>query len=74
MTLFVLLVLTLISQVNLVLATPPWAAGIFNFISMGQHFTNFQRGLIDTRDLAYYAVVSGLFLYLNIKTLVFEKW
>ena len=73
-TLFVLLVLTLISQVNLVLATPPWAAGIFNFISMGQHFTNFQRGLIDTRDLAYYAVVSGLFLYLNIKTLVFEKW
>ena len=73
-TLFVLLVLTLISQVNQVLATPPWAAGIFNFISMGQHFTNFQRGLIDTRDLAYYAVVSGLFLYLNIKTLVFEKW
>jgi ABC-2 type transport system permease protein len=73
-TLFVLLVLTLISQVNQVLATPPWAAGIFNFISMGQHFTNFQRGLIDTRDLAYYVVMSALFLYVNIKTLVFEKW
>jgi len=73
-SLFVLLVLTLISQVNLVLATPPWAAGIFNFVSMGQHFSNFQRGLIDTRDLAYYLVVSGLFLYLNTKTLVFKKW
>jgi ABC-2 type transport system permease protein len=73
-SLFVLLVLTLISQVNMVLATPPWAAGIFNFISMSQHFTNFQRGLIDTRDLAYYLVVSGLFLYLNTKTLVFKKW
>ena len=73
-SLFVLLVLTLISQVNLVLATPPWAAGIFNFVSLGQHFSNFQRGLIDTRDLAYYVVVSGLFLYLNIKTLVFKKW
>ena len=73
-SLFVLLVLTLISQVNMVLATPPWAAGIFNFVSMGQHFANFQRGLIDTRDLAYYLVVGGLFLYLNIKTLVFKKW
>jgi hypothetical protein len=41
---------------------------------MGQHFTNFQRGLIDTRDLAYYVVMSALFLYVNIKTLVFEKW
>jgi ABC-2 type transport system permease protein len=73
-SLFVLLVLTLIAQVNVVLATPAWAAGVFNFVSLGQHFTNFQRGLIDTRDLAYYVVVSGLFLYLNIKTLVFKKW
>ena len=73
-SLFVLLVLTLIAQVNVVLSPPAWAAGIFNFISLGQHFSNFQRGLIDTRDLAYYLLVSGLFLYLNTKTLVFKKW
>jgi hypothetical protein len=30
--------------------------------------------LIDTRDLLYYGIVSGLFLYLNTKTLVFRKW
>jgi ABC-2 type transport system permease protein len=73
-SLFVLLVLTLISQVNLVFALPPWAAGMVNFVSLGQHFSNFQRGLIDTRDLLYYGIVSALFLYLNTKSLVFRKW
>lgn len=73
-SLFVLLVLTLVSQVNRVFAVPPWAAEAVNFISFGHHFTNFQRGLIDTRDLLYYGIVSALFLYLNTKTLVFRKW
>jgi ABC-2 type transport system permease protein len=73
-SLFVLLILTLVSQVNRVFAVPPWAAETVNFISLGHHFSNFQRGLIDTRDLLYYAVLSALFLYLNTKTLVFRKW
>jgi ABC-2 type transport system permease protein len=73
-SLFVLLVLTLISQVNRAFALAPWAAEIFNFISFGHHFSNFQRGLIDTRDLLYYGIVCALFLYLNTKTLVFRKW
>ena len=73
-SLFVLLALTLISQVNRVFAIPPWAAGVVNFVSLGYHFSNFQRGLIDTRDLLYYGIVSALFLYLNTKTLVFRKW
>jgi ABC-2 type transport system permease protein len=73
-SLFVLLVLTLISQVNRVFALPPWAAEVVNFVSLGHHFSNFQRGLIDTRDLLYYAILSALFLFLNTKTLVFRKW
>ena len=73
-SLFVLLVITLVSQVNRVFAVPPWAAEAVNFISFGHHFSNFQRGLIDTRDLLYYGIVSALFLYLNTKTLVFRKW
>jgi len=73
-SLFVLLVLTLISQVNRVFAIPPWAAEVVNFVSFGHHFSNFQRGLIDTRDLLYYGIVSALFLFLNTKTLVFRKW
>jgi hypothetical protein len=30
--------------------------------------------LIDTRDLLFYLLVCALFLYLNVKTLVFKKW
>ena len=74
LSLFVLLVFTLISQVNFVIPLPPWAAGFFNYLSLGYHFSSFQKGLIDTRDLFYYLIVIGLFLYLNIKTLVFMKW
>ena len=73
-SLFVLLIFTLISQVNQVLSLPPWAAGFFNYLSLGFHFSNFQKGLIDTRDLFFYLIVIGLFLYLNVKTLVFKKW
>jgi len=72
--LFVLLVITLISQVNMLFPLAPWAAGVFNFLSLNYHFSNFQKGLIDTRDLVYYLVFSALFLYLNVKTLVFKKW
>ncbi len=70
----VLLFLTLVAQVNQVAQLPPWAAGFFNYLSLGYHFESFGRGLIDSRDLFYYLLVISLFLYLNIKTLVFQKW
>jgi len=70
----VLLLLTLVAQVNQVAQLPPWAAGFFNYLSLGYHFESFGRGLIDSRDLFYYLLVISLFLYLNIKTLVFQKW
>ena len=70
----VLLFLTLVTQVNQVVQLPPWAAGFFNYLSLGYHFESFGRGLIDSRDLFYYLLVISLFLYLNIKTLVFQKW
>jgi ABC-2 type transport system permease protein len=73
-SLFVLLVFTLISQVNMVFNLPALFAKLFNYLALGAHFTNFQKGLIDTRDLLFYLLVCVLFLYLNVKTLVFKKW
>lgn len=70
----VLLFLTLVAQVTQVAQLPPWAAGFFNYLSLGYHFESFGRGLIDSRDLFYYLLVIFLFLYLNTKTLVFQKW
>jgi gliding motility-associated transport system permease protein len=34
---------------------PPWLAPFCNAISIQTHFTNIARGVIDTRDLLYYA-------------------
>jgi ABC-2 type transport system permease protein len=73
-SLFVLLALTLVSQVSRVLSLPVWAANLFNFLSLNYHFGNFQKGLIDTRDLFYYLIVCGLFLYLNTVSLQLRKW
>jgi len=71
---FALLALTLVSSVNSILNLPPWAAGFFNYLSPSYHFSSFQKGLVDSRDLFYYLIASGLFLYLNVKTLIFSKW
>jgi ABC-2 type transport system permease protein len=73
-SLFVLLVFTLISQVNMVFSLPILLARLFNYLALAAHFSNFQKGLIDTRDLLFYLLVCALFLYLNMKTLVFKKW
>jgi ABC-2 type transport system permease protein len=73
-TLFVLLIFTLISELNAAFSLPTVLAGVLNYLSLGSHFSNFQKGLIDTRDLLFYVIVCGLFLYLNVKTLIFKKW
>jgi ABC-2 type transport system permease protein len=73
-SLFVLLVFTLISQVNLAFNLPILLAKVFNYLALGAHFSNFQKGLVDTRDLFFYLLVCAVFLYLNVKTLVFKKW
>lgn len=74
LTLFILLIMTLISQVNRIFPVSPWAAAIFSYLSLDSHYDAFQRGLIDTRDLAYYLIVIAAFLYLNVQSLIFRKW
>lgn len=69
-----LLFLTLISQLNAVVDLPGWLAAVINYISLQFHVQSFIRGIVDTRDLVYYIVITVLFLYLNTKTLVFRKW
>jgi ABC-2 type transport system permease protein len=73
-SLFVLLIFTLISEVNRAFSLPNFLAGLFNYLALMAHFNNFQKGLIDTRDLMFYLIVCALFLYLNMKTLIFRKW
>jgi ABC-2 type transport system permease protein len=44
-------------------------AGLFNYISMQSHLTSFLKGLFSTADVAYYVVLTALFLILGIRRL-----
>ncbi len=70
----VLLLLTLINQVNFLVELPEWLGTVFNYLSLDYHFSSFEKGLVDTRDLVFYLALTALFLYLNTKVLVFRKW
>jgi ABC-2 type transport system permease protein len=70
----VLLVTMMISQLNLSLNPPPLISELVNFISLSFHFESFSRGLIDSRDLAFFILSTVLFLFLNTRVLLYRKW
>jgi ABC-2 type transport system permease protein len=70
----VLLLVMLMNQFTLGLNLPPLAAEAINAVSLAFHFESFSKGLIDTRDLAYFILTTALFLYLNTRVLLFRKW
>ena len=53
---------------------PPYLAALINFISLSFHFESFSRGLLDSRDIAFFLLTTGLFLFLNTQVLIFRKW
>ena len=53
---------------------PPFPASVVNYFSLSFHFESFSRGLLDSRDITYFLVSTGFFLYLNIQVLVSRKW
>ncbi len=73
-SLIVLLFITLANQINLVVNLPKWLASFFFYISLDYHFQAFRKGLIDSRDVLYFLLVTVLFLYVNTKVLIFRKW
>jgi len=72
-SLVVLLLLSLVSQVVIILNLPLGLTEIIGYFSLTQHFRSFEIGLIDTRDVIFYLLLAWLFLYLNAKILVWRK-
>ncbi len=70
----ILLFITLVSFVNVVVELPGWLADFLNYLSLNYHFESFRKGLLDTRDLAYFLLVTAGFLYFNAKVILFRKW
>lgn len=52
----------------------PALAQAINYISLSFHFESFSRGILDSRDVAFFLLTTGLFLFLNTRLLIFRKW
>jgi ABC-2 type transport system permease protein len=71
-TVVVLLALMLMNNFSQEL--PSTLAGIINYLSLTFHFESFSRGLLDSRDMAFFLLVTALFLFLNTQTLISRRW
>lgn len=52
---------------------PQWIT-FFTHIGLGARFSSIARGVLDVRDLIYYAAVTALFVMLNVAVLRHRKW
>ncbi|MBC8174086.1 MAG: ABC transporter permease subunit [Candidatus Marinimicrobia bacterium] len=69
---FIVLVFFLMDK--LLLFVPVSLSGIVQYISVDYHFSNISRGVIDSRNLIYFASVIGFFLFLTIQNIEIRKW
>ena len=53
---------------------PKSIAPVVEYISLDAHFRNIARGVVDTRDLIYYASLIGVCLFLAAKSLDSRRW
>ena len=49
-------------------------AAIVQEIGIKSHFDDFDRGVIDTKHVAYYVIVTAFFLFLTIRALESRRW
>ena len=47
---------------------------LVNEIGMRSHFTDFERGVIDTKHIVYFLSVTAFFLFLSIRALESRRW
>lgn len=50
-----------------------WAL-LFRHLSILEHFASFARGILETKDLAYYVGFTALFLFATLKSLETRRW
>lgn len=73
-TVLLLLALSLLPQLMVWLSLPSGVAGALNWLSLSYHFNAFARGVVDSRDVAYFALVTGASLFAAARLLAAGKW
>lgn len=69
---FIVLVFFLMDK--MLLFIPVFLSGIVQYISVDYHFSNIARGVIDSRNLIYFASIIGFFLFMTIQNIEVRKW
>jgi ABC-2 type transport system permease protein len=69
-----LLSLVLVDRLAAFLSAGGVAASILNWLSLAFHYESFSRGVVDTRDLAYFLGTCAMFLFLTSWNLTRRKW
>jgi ABC-2 type transport system permease protein len=70
----VLMAVMLVNQLTFALNLPYWLAEMINFVSLSFHFDSFSKGLLDSRDIVYFAASAVLFLFITTRVILFRKW
>ena len=55
-------------------AMNPQLGQVLNHISLYEHFYNFARGVIDTKDIVFFIIFSFFFLFLTLRSLESRRW
>ncbi len=53
---------------------PVSIAGLIQYISVDYHLSNISRGVIDSRNIIYFASLIGFFLFITVRVLEIRKW
>ncbi len=66
--------LTWVDGLGQVMSLPRWLSAVIGWISFTPHFESFNKGILDSRDIAFYVVMCALFLFANTQVLIRRKW
>ncbi len=69
-----LLALILVGEVRALVELPDSIAAFLNYLSFDAHYHNFNRGILDTRDVIYFLGLSASVLIVNTRVLVLRKF
>ena len=59
---------------KMLMFVPVSLTGIIQYLSVDYHLSNISRGVIDSRNLIYFASVVGFFLFMTVRILEIRKW
>ncbi|HOJ99700.1 MAG TPA: ABC transporter permease subunit [Termitinemataceae bacterium] len=73
-TLAILFSITLINQVATVFPLPETMANALNYLSLAFHYEGFSKGILDSRDILFFGILTFLMLFINTRVILYRKW